>query len=224
MSINEILDLHSQGRIKEAYEAARIKYAKDKGQDATNAMFWTAVDMLKFQVKNGLDHEASKIYEALERLVHRPTIASNNTQMLEAMKACHQLLTKPEKRERLQQKEARHLQLGVWGEEVAVSYLLDKGYVILERDWHSNHRDIDIVAFQDGCLVFVEVKTRRNDDFADPLLSINYPKRKNLQQAIHHYLRYRKTDDPWRFDVITIIGEYGCSAPVISHIEDFSLR
>ena len=41
---------------------------------------------------------------------------------------------------------AAHNELGIWGEEVAVGYLQDHGYVILERDWHSGHHDIDIVA------------------------------------------------------------------------------
>lgn len=223
MNINEIFGLREQGLIKDAYEAARIYYASDKGQTATRLMFWTAVDMLRFQVKNGQTDEATKIYQALERLVQRHTTASNDIQMLNVMKSCYQLLSNTHERDYPQKKEPKHLQLGVWGEEVAVSYLMDKGYIIVERDWRSKHRDIDVIAYQDDCLVFVEVKTRRNCEFADPLLSINYLKRKNLQQAINHYIQYRKISNSWRFDVITIIGEYGCSTPVINHIEDFCL-
>lgn len=224
MTTNEIFGLCKQGLVQEAYEAARILYATDKGQTATNAMFWTAIDMLKLLVRNGESHKARNIYNALVRLVQRHPSADKNSQMLDAMEACHQLLNNYEEPKPLPRSKATHLQLGVWGEEVAVSYLKDKGYIILERDWHSKHRDIDIIACQDDCLVFIEVKTRRNCDYADPLQSINYQKRKNLQRAINHYLNYKKIDGSWRFDVITIIGENGCSTPVIDHIEDFSLR
>jgi uncharacterized protein (TIGR00252 family) len=114
--------------------------------------------------------------------------------------------------------------MGVWGEELAVAYLREKGYIILERDWHSSHRDIDIVAQKDDYIVFVEVKTRRNRDYADPLQAVNYQKRKNLRRAINHFIHYRNFDNPWRFDVITIVGTMDGTMPEIDHIEDFSLR
>ena len=117
-----------------------------------------------------------------------------------------------------------HLKTGIWGEELAAVFLREKGYVILERDWHSSHRDIDIIAQQDDCIVFVEVKTRSNRDFADPLKAINYKKQKNLLRAINHYIHYRKLDNPWRFDVITIVGKMGTATPEIEHIEDFRLN
>lgn len=46
------------------------------------------------------------------------------------------------------------------GEQMAVDYLLHKGYQILERDWKSGHRDLDIIALDGDTVVFVEVKTR----------------------------------------------------------------
>ena len=68
---------------------------------------------------------------------------------------------------------AAHNELGEWGEEVAVRYLEQKGYVILERDWKSGHRDIDIIAQDKDTIVFVEVKTRRNRLFAEPEMSVS---------------------------------------------------
>jgi len=62
---------------------------------------------------------------------------------------------------------AYHNELGKWGEDVAVSYLQQLGYVILHRDWDYHHRDLDIVAIDNGTLVIVEVKTRKNEQFAD---------------------------------------------------------
>ena len=57
---------------------------------------------------------------------------------------------------------AQHNELGKWGEEVAARMLTEKGYRIIARDWKDNHKDLDIVAVADDCLVIVEVKTRRN--------------------------------------------------------------
>jgi uncharacterized protein (TIGR00252 family) len=121
------------------------------------------------------------------------------------------------------EKTPEHLQTGIWGEELAVAFLREKGYTILERDWHTQHRDIDIIAQQDDCIVFVEVKTRRNSDYAEPEESVNYRKLKNLRQAINHYIQYRKINTPWRFDVITVVGTMRSTTPKINHIEDFSL-
>ena len=124
---------------------------------------------------------------------------------------------------RLQSHISDHLLLGCWGEELAVRYLRKKGYDIVERDWHSNHRDIDIIALLDDTLVFVEVKTRRNRDFSEPESAVNYQKQRNLLQSINHFLKTKSIDLPWRFDVITIVGTTGCQDPEINHIEDFVL-
>ena len=56
---------------------------------------------------------------------------------------------------------AAHNELGQWGEEVATDYLRRKGYTIVERDWKSGHRDLDIIAMDGQTLVVVEVKRRR---------------------------------------------------------------
>jgi uncharacterized protein (TIGR00252 family) len=125
--------------------------------------------------------------------------------------------------QRLLSQTSEHLLLGCWGEELAVRYLQQKGYDIVERDWHSNHRDIDIIAHLDGTLVFVEVKTRSNRDFSEPESSVNYQKQKNLRQSVNHYIKSKCIDLPWRFDVITIVGKTGCKEPEINHIEDFFL-
>ena len=219
MTINEVFGLRNQGRKEEAYEAARAIYATDKGPYASAAMFWTAVDMLKMRVSEGCTEEARKIFMALERLL--PNVKDEKGWMHDAMRKCQALLEKIDNRERQPDEGPEHLKTGIWGEELAAAYLREKGYVILERDWHSKHRDIDIVAQQGECIVFVEVKTRRSREFSDPLQAINYQKQKNLRRAINHYIHYRKFDNPWRFDVITIVGKMGTTMPEIEHIEDF---
>lgn len=222
MTINEVFGLRNQGRKEEAYEAAREIYATDKSPYASAAMFWTAVDMLKLRASEDRVEEAKKIYMALERLLNG--MKDEKGWMHDALEKCHHLLEKGENREKLLNDGPQHMQMGIWGEELATAYLQEKGYVILERDWHSKHRDIDLIAQDGDCIVFVEVKTRRNRDFADPLQAVNYKKLKNLRLAINHYINYHKLENPWRFDVITIVGTMGTTMPDIDHIEGFSLR
>ena len=114
-------------------------------------------------------------------------------------------------------------EIGILGENAAADFLKEKGYAILERNYRVGHLEIDIIALKDGILVFVEVKTRNNRLFSDPLQAIDYKKRKNLCKAINHYIHYRKLDNPWRFDAITIVGTIGTTTPEIKHIEDIRL-
>ena len=116
---------------------------------------------------------------------------------------------------------AEHNDLGQWGEEIAAAYLQQKGYTIVERDWKSGHRDVDIIALNEkgDTLVFVEVKTRRNTIFTDPIDAVNYQKIRNLQRAANHYIKYHRIDLEIRFDIITIVGT-PVMEPDISHIED----
>jgi len=117
---------------------------------------------------------------------------------------------------------AEHNDFGKWGEEVAADYLMKQGYCILERDWKSGHRDIDLIARQNDTIVFIEVKTRRNRLFAEPEQAVDWRKRKNLRAAINHYVKYRRIDLPIRFDIITVIGYQG-TAPEINHLQDIWL-
>lgn len=117
---------------------------------------------------------------------------------------------------------AIHNELGKWGEDLAAEYLEKKGYTIVERDWKSGRRDIDIIALDDGVVVFVEVKTRRNRLFGEPEDAIDYHKLQNLQQAINHYIRFRKIRQEVRFDIISIVGTIG-SEPDIQHIQNVAL-
>ena len=83
------------------------------------------------------------------------------------------------------------------------------------------HDELDIVAEQRGTIVFVEVKTRRNEDFGRPISAVNKEKRKRLSRAAINYLRDRKLrPDHIRFDVVEVIGEPGGAAPEIRHIEN----
>lgn len=118
---------------------------------------------------------------------------------------------------------AAHNELGAWGEEQATEYLRRKGFDIVERDWKSGRRDIDIIASKGGTLVFVEVKARRNRMFGEPEEAIDQAKLHNLRAAINHYVKLMNISQDIRLDVVTIVGTPGMGEPKIIHIEDFPL-
>lgn len=221
MTVKDVFELRKQGRIEEAYDAIRPLYAEDKGPYTSSSMFWTATDILKKRLYEGRIDEAEKIFAALERML--PNVPDKEGLVERSFKKCQELLQRGKTRDRLAEDGPAHLQTGVWGEDLAAAYLREKGYVILERDWHSGHRDIDIIAQKDSTIVFVEVKTRSSRDFSEPITAVNRQKQENLLHAINHYLQYKRITSAYRFDVITIVGTPGCLNPEIEHTEDFQL-
>ena len=63
---------------------------------------------------------------------------------------------------------AAHNQFGIKGEEIAADYLRLKGYTILDTNWRSGHKEIDIIARFKDTIIFVEVKSRANDFYGKP--------------------------------------------------------
>lgn len=112
---------------------------------------------------------------------------------------------------------AWHNDFGVRGEDLAVEYLRSGGYVILDRNWRSGHREIDIVATQGDVIVFVEVKARTNAFYGRPEDAVTRRKMHLLVLAADAYLRYNKLDKEVRFDVITVTGTI--DKPYIKHYE-----
>lgn len=222
MTVREVFQLRKQGLIEEAYEAIRSLYAVERGPYTSLAMFWTAVDILRKRIGEGKKDEAQKIYLALDRLL--PNVPDKEGWVKVAFESCRKLISEEENPEKLLEEGPDHLRMGVWGEELAAAYLREKGYVILARDWHSGHRDIDIVAQDGDTTVFVEVKTRHDSNIVDPVHSLNAEKMHNLSLAINHYIKHYQIGNPCRFDVILIVGELGSVMPEITHIEDFDMN
>jgi putative endonuclease len=111
---------------------------------------------------------------------------------------------------------------GLWGEKWAERTLKDKGYRILGRRVRVGDRDeIDLVARDEDVLVFVEVKTRENEQFGRPVSAVDQKKRHTLSRAAVRYLKQLKKLPPYyRFDVVEVIGRVGDSAPDRRHIEN----
>ena len=113
---------------------------------------------------------------------------------------------------------AEHIDFGKQGEEIAVNYLIEKGYEILERNWRNRHQEIDIIAKDGKELVIVEVKTRKSNNYGEPDLAVNKQKQRLLISAANAYIFRNKLDIDTRFDIISIV--FKDDKPVIDHIED----
>lgn len=92
------------------------------------------------------------------------------------------------------------------GEDEAVDILVKKGYKILERNWVSGKFEIDIIATTGKYVVFVEVKTRHSNAYAEPWEAVNKKKQQHILRAAHYYIRKMTTQMEPRFDIISIIS------------------
>lgn len=113
---------------------------------------------------------------------------------------------------------AGHNELGKRGEEAAVRYLQQKGYLILDRNWMNEKYEIDIIAQDDDYIVFVEVKTRSSNQWGNPEEAVSKGKIKRIVNAADFYLIDKDIDLPARFDIISVI--WNGHKFEIDHIED----
>jgi putative endonuclease len=113
---------------------------------------------------------------------------------------------------------ADHNDLGIKGEQIAVDFLIQKGYHILNRNYRFKQLEIDIIAQDQEELVVVEVKTRQSDFLTDPQKLFSKSKQKGLIQAANAYIHQHEFDGECRFDVIIVIhNQKGID---LRHIED----
>ena len=113
---------------------------------------------------------------------------------------------------------AEHNETGIKGEELAATFLKNKGYLILETNWRFKHLEADIIATIDKTLVVAEVKTRKSNYFGEPETFVNKQKQKNLIKTANEYIIRNNLDLEVRFDVISVI--LGNNQMNINHIED----
>jgi putative endonuclease len=113
---------------------------------------------------------------------------------------------------------SKHYDLGKNGEEIAASYLEDKGYKIVKRNWRFGKDEIDIIAEHNNFLVVVEVKTRSSSFFGNPEEAVDEQKQKFLIRATHEFVMQKEIDLEVRFDIISIVIESNKQS--INHFED----
>lgn len=111
-------------------------------------------------------------------------------------------------------------QIGNEGEELAAAYLESKGYTILEQNYHFERAEVDIVAYNESFIIFVEVKKRATNWFGEPEEYIDDEKMENVYKAAEAWIYERKMDGaPVRFDVISILQK-DSEAPDIKHFKN----
>jgi putative endonuclease len=100
---------------------------------------------------------------------------------------------------------------GDWGEDAALQHLERQGLELLCRNFRRRFGEIDLVMREPDCLVFIEVRVRRNRAFGDGIASITRVKRQRLARAARAYLQTRPDLDalPGRFDVVAVSSENG---------------
>jgi len=101
-------------------------------------------------------------------------------------------------------------ELGNMGENIAVSYLMENNFTVLERNYRfSRLGEIDIVASENEYICFIEVKTRSNTIFGTPSEAVNIKKQNKIKKISQIYLKEKGLlNRAQRFDVLEIIMEY----------------
>ena len=112
--------------------------------------------------------------------------------------------------------------VGAWGESLAAAYLQKKRYKILATGYRCRFGEIDLIAADRKHLVFVEVKLRKSNSFANAKDFVDYHKQNRLRTTAELYLSQNPTELPARFDVIEIYAPQGIETakPEIHHLED----
>ena len=110
---------------------------------------------------------------------------------------------------------------GKFGEDRAVGFLKKNGYTVIARNYRCRVGEIDIIAEKDEYLVFVEVKTRKNDRFGQAREFVTYSKQQKIRRTAQLYLALHETDKQPRFDVIEVYIPGGIFGGVtIHHLEN----
>ena len=96
---------------------------------------------------------------------------------------------------------------GKWGEDIAERYLKKRGFLIIIRNFRAERGEIDIVAKENNCIVFVEVKTGNSDKFGPPEERISIAKRRQLYKIASAYIQENPNQEfDYRFDAVIVDG------------------
>ncbi|MFA5092998.1 MAG: YraN family protein [Candidatus Omnitrophota bacterium] len=111
------------------------------------------------------------------------------------------------------------LEFGKKAERVALEFLKEQGYKILECNYRTKFGEVDIVAVDKDVLCFVEVKARHSLDLGEPAEAVSVRKQRQIAKAALSYLKINhRLDQLARFDVLTLL--YQDESPKINLIKD----
>ena len=112
--------------------------------------------------------------------------------------------------------------VGAWGESLAAAYLQKKRYKLVATGYRCRFGEIDLIVTDRNHIVFVEVKLRKSDKFANAMEFVDTRKQNRIRTTAEIYLNQNPTDLQPRFDVIEIYAPMGTDTPKpeIHHLED----
>jgi len=114
---------------------------------------------------------------------------------------------------------AEHNNLGRKGEELAKQHLENAGYEILDENWRFGKAEVDLIAYQNKTIIFVEVKTRTGNAFGEPEDFVDAAKQTLLVSAADKFIELMDFNGEVRFDIVAILfdqqGNYR-----LNHIQD----
>ena len=113
---------------------------------------------------------------------------------------------------------AKHNELGKKGEQLAVNYLQEHNYTIVERNYRFDKAEVDIIAKKKDILAIIEVKTRSTIEFGNPQDFVKPKQIQRLVKAVDEYVTTNDLDVEVRFDIIAIVKEK--SNYNIEHLKD----
>ena len=110
--------------------------------------------------------------------------------------------------------------LGRHGEDIAHRFLQRAGFIIVDRNYRmaSGAGEVDLIGWEGDTLVFIEVKSRRTDEYGAPDRAIGPEKQSSLIRAAREYARHAEV--PWdkvRLDVVNVVFS---TPPVVTHFRD----
>jgi len=109
--------------------------------------------------------------------------------------------------------------VGMDGQQAAETFLLEKGYRILARNYRIRTGELDLVAQHDTYLVFIEVKTRKSHTYGQGREAVTHRKQQQIiRTALHYAARHGLTERDMRFDVVEVVLTNGQAQ--IEHIEN----
>lgn len=114
---------------------------------------------------------------------------------------------------------AIHNDTGKAGEQVAVQFIEQKGYEILDENWTYGKCEVDIVAFKSNTIIFIEVKTRSSAAFGMPEDFVKPAKQRQLEKAAQAYIEIMDHKGEIRFDIVAVLLTKDNQFK-INHIED----
>lgn len=115
----------------------------------------------------------------------------------------------------------RRRDIGILGEKLARDFLKKRGYRILEANYRCPYGETDIIARYKNILTFVEVRTRKSQEFGSPEESITAAKMERMRAVAAHYLQtHDNLPQLWRIDVVAVELDAGNKPSRIELIEN----